>query len=79
MTADSAFVTAIIPVLEDQCEDCHFAGGPMYKKMPFDDFEVVSSLEDALVTQLGGKGRDRVKEWLALVREERTASESSLP
>ena len=71
MGVDSSFVTVIIPILKDQCEDCHFPGGPLYKTMPFDDLSLVTELEDALLTRLSGGGRDRVAEWLDLVRASR--------
>lgn len=71
MGADSAFVRVVIPVLEDQCEDCHFEGGPMYKKMPFDDLEVVAEQGDLLLVQLNGSGREQVKKWLQQLRLER--------
>lgn len=76
LDADSAFVLAVIPVLKDQCENCHFPGGPMYKKMPFDDVGVVGGLEDEVVTRLKGKGRERVAEWLAVWRREQQAAET---
>jgi hypothetical protein len=76
LDADSAFVLAVIPVLKDQCENCHFPGGPMYKKMPFDDMGVVGGLEDEVVTRLGGKGRERVAEWLAIWRRDQEAADA---
>ena len=76
LSADSAFVLAVIPVLEDQCEDCHFPGGPMHKKIPFDDMGVVGGLEDEVVTRLTGQGRERVAEWLAVWRREQKAAET---
>lgn len=72
--ADSAFVLAVIPVLKDQCDDCHFPGGPMHKRMPFDDMEVVGSLEDEVVIRLGGKGRERVAQWLVVWKREQEAA-----
>jgi hypothetical protein len=68
---DSLFRADVVAVLRDQCEDCHFPGGPMHEEMPFDDVAVVRSLEDELLVRLEGKGRDRVAAWLELVRRER--------
>ena len=66
---DSVFRADVVPVLRDQCEDCHFSGGPMHAEMPFDDLAVVRSLEDELLARLDGKGRKLVAAWLDLVRE----------
>jgi len=68
MSPDSAFTVAIVPVLRDQCAGCHFAGGPMYKDLPFDDQATVTRLGDAVMVQLEGKGQERMRQWLALVR-----------
>lgn len=68
MSPDSAFTAAILPVLHDQCAGCHFAGGPMYKDLPFDDQATVARLGDAVMVQLEGKGQERMRQWLALVR-----------
>ncbi len=68
---DSLFRAAVVPVLRDQCEECHFEGGPMYRDMPFDDQEFVLELEDELLARLSGGGRGTVAGWLALTRETR--------
>lgn len=70
MSPDSAFVSVIVPVLQDQCAGCHFPGGAMYKDLPFDDEQTVLGLGDAVMVQLDGKGQDRVREWLALERRQ---------
>jgi hypothetical protein len=31
------YVTDILPVLRTKCSPCHFPGGKMYEKMPFDN------------------------------------------
>lgn len=71
MGVDSAFVKVVVPILEKQCKDCHFSGGPMYKKMPFDDIDVVAEQGDLLLFQLKGSGREHVKTWLDQLRRNR--------
>jgi hypothetical protein len=38
VSADSInFVSQVQPILQKNCSPCHFTGGKMYEKMPFDD------------------------------------------
>lgn len=39
------FKTQIQPILQKNCSPCHFPGGKMYEKMPFDKGETISSHE----------------------------------
>jgi len=70
MDAERGFEAVVLPILHDQCEGCHFAGGVMYQDLPFDDRELVASRGDEVLLQLKGKGRERMAEWLALSRRE---------
>ena len=70
MDAEHGFQSVVLPVLYDQCEGCHFAGGVMYRDLPFDDQELVLTRGDELLTQLRGSGKERVAEWLALARQD---------
>lgn len=41
-TTDSIdFKTQIQPVLQEHCNPCHFPGGKMYEKMPFDQAQTI--------------------------------------
>jgi len=41
-TADTInYQTQIQPILEARCSPCHFNGGKMYQKMPFDKGETI--------------------------------------
>jgi hypothetical protein len=70
MNAERGFQAVVLPILHDQCEGCHFAGGVMYQELPFDDRDLVTTRGDELLFQLKGKGRDRMAEWLAIARRE---------
>ena len=70
MDAERGFEAVVLPILHDQCEGCHFAGGVMYQDLPFDDRELVTTRGDEVLLQLKGKGRERMAEWLALSRGE---------
>jgi hypothetical protein len=68
MSPDSAFTAVVVPILHDQCRGCHFPGQPMYEDLPFDDYDTVRHLGDAVAVQLEGNGRERVLEWMRMVR-----------
>src|SRR6187431_1239094 len=70
MSAERGFQAVVLPILQDQCEGCHFAGGVMYQELPFDDRDLVTTRGDELLLQLKGKGRDRMAEWLVIARRE---------
>ena len=70
MDLEHGFQGVVLPVLLDQCQGCHFAGGVMYRDMPFDDRELVLTRGDELLIQLRGNGKDRVAQWLALARQD---------
>ena len=36
-----SFVSDIQPILQTRCSPCHFTGGKMYEKMPFDKAETI--------------------------------------
>lgn len=40
------------PILRAKCQPCHFAGGKMYAKLPFDDPATVRSLGVKLFTRI---------------------------
>jgi hypothetical protein len=46
------FVTQVKPILESRCEGCHFPGGKMYQRLPFDRAETIKTLGEKLFTRL---------------------------
>jgi hypothetical protein len=42
----------ILPLLQANCNPCHFPGGKVYKKLPFDDSATVARLGKKLNTRL---------------------------
>ena len=36
-----SFATQIQPILQTRCNPCHFPGGKMYEKMPFDEARTI--------------------------------------
>lgn len=46
------FHTSVKPILQERCTPCHFAGGKMYSKLPFDRPETIVSLGERLFTRI---------------------------
>ena len=46
------FDTQIRPLLQEKCSPCHFAGGRMYDRLPFDREETIRKLGKALFTRI---------------------------
>jgi hypothetical protein len=47
-----SFEAQVLPVLQSRCQPCHFAGGSMYKSLPFDRPETIRTLGDKLFTRI---------------------------
>jgi hypothetical protein len=60
------FDTQVRPLLESRCAPCHFAGGTMYERLPFDRPETVEKLGTKLFTRLKDEKEQRlIREFLA--------------
>ena len=46
------FETQVRPLLQEKCSPCHFAGGQMHDKLPFDSEATIRILGPALFTRL---------------------------
>ena len=57
------FTTQIRPILEARCQPCHFSGGKVYQKLPFDRPETIKTLGTKLFTRI----KDEKEQ--ALIRE----------
>ena len=49
-TAD--FARDVRPILERRCQPCHFPGGKMYARLPFDKPETIVELNTRLFTRI---------------------------
>jgi hypothetical protein len=47
-----SFQTQIRPMLEGRCQPCHFAGGKMYERLPFDRPETIRALGERLFSRI---------------------------
>ena len=60
------FKTQIRPILEQRCQPCHFPGGKMYARLPFDRPETIVKLGTKLFTRIRDeKQRELFRQFLA--------------
>jgi hypothetical protein len=46
------FAAQVRPILETRCQPCHFPGGVMYERRPFDRPETIHALGEKLFTRI---------------------------
>jgi len=46
------FARDVRPILEKRCQPCHFTGGKMYERLPFDKPETIHKLGTKLFTRI---------------------------
>ena len=46
------FATQVRPIFEAKCQPCHFSGGTMYRRLPFDRPETIKTLGTKLFTRI---------------------------
>ncbi len=60
------FETEIKPIFQSRCQPCHFPGGKVYDKMPFDKAETITRLGEKLFTRIKDKDEQRlIREFLS--------------
>ena len=60
MAERPTFASDIRPILESSCQPCHFQGGKMYEKLPFDKPETITKLGTKLFTRIKNEDEQRV-------------------
>ena len=64
------FQRDVRPILDARCQPCHFAGGKMYEKLPFDKPETIVRLGEKLFTRVKDeKQRAVIRAFLAAQRK----------
>ena len=60
------FQSQIQPILEAKCQPCHFNGGKVYQRMPFDRPETIKTLGTKLFTRIKDENERRlIRDFLA--------------
>ena len=60
------FTTEIKPIFQTRCQPCHFQGGKVYDKLPFDKPETINRLGEKLFTRIKDKEEQRlIREFLS--------------
>ena len=60
------FGTQVEPILKSRCQGCHFRGGKMYDKLPFDRPETIKYLGTKLFTRISDENdRKVIREFLS--------------
>ncbi len=54
------FAKDVRPILEKRCQPCHFEGGKMYGKLPFDRAETIDELGPKLFTRIKADDEQKV-------------------
>ena len=50
----------IVPLLKSNCRPCHYPGGTVFKKLPFEEYVVVKKLGIKLNTRLKENSRKKI-------------------
>ena len=58
-----SYQTQIQPILQEKCSPCHFSGGKMYERMPFDKGETIISHQAGILKRI------KDEKEAALIRE----------
>ena len=60
------FAAEIRPIFQARCQPCHFQGGKVYDKLPFDKPETINRLGEKLFTRIKDREEQRlIREFLS--------------
>ena len=60
MTTKVDWATQVKPIFEARCQNCHFPGGAVYQRLPFDREATITKLGTKLFTRLKDEDERRV-------------------
>ncbi len=64
-TTKPDFDSEIKPIFQARCQPCHFQGGKVYDKLPFDKAETINKLGTKLFTRIKDEKEQRlIREFL---------------
>ena len=74
------FKTEVFPILEKRCMPCHFEGGKMYEKLPFDGPAAPRKLGERLFTRIKDpKEQETIRRFLAESKDDSGSSPKPNP
>lgn len=69
--AAPTFEANVKPMLVKNCSPCHFTGGKMYERIPFDDPKAVAPHVPGVKKRLRGENLETYESWLKTLPEPR--------
>lgn len=60
----ATFTADIAPLLAAKCQPCHFKGGKVFDRLPFDQYKTVAKVASRLNTRLKDKDAELVARWI---------------
>lgn len=58
------FITQVQPIMVKNCSPCHFTGGKMYEKMPFDKDTTIINHESGILKRIKGEENSLIKRFI---------------
>ena len=58
------FISQIQPILVKNCSPCHFTGGKMYERMPFDKDTTIINHETGILKRIKGEENILIKTFI---------------
>lgn len=58
------FTSQVQPILLKNCSPCHFTGGKMYERMPFDKDTTIINHEKGVLKRIKGEENDLIKSFI---------------
>lgn len=61
----SVYSRSVLPILQKKCTPCHFPGGKMYERMPFDNpLTIVQHEAGVLKRFIDGADKEKIKSFI---------------
>lgn len=59
-----SFTNQVQPILVKECSPCHFTGGKMYERMPFDKDTTIVNHEKGILKRFNGDDKTVIKAFI---------------
>ncbi len=58
------FESDILPILKIKCSPCHFTGGKMYEKLPFDKGQTIVDHEEGVLRRIQDGEGEKIRAYI---------------